>query len=347
MDRFPMFSIIIPTYNSIDTISNCIGSILAQTIEDYEIIVIDDGSTDNTLEILASLAKDHSELKYYSIKNSGPGQARNVGISKASGHFYIFIDSDDYVLSDFLETYYKILTVQDYDLIATSYKTKVYDNEVVVSESDTKYPTTKLDNQSEFLDELYPLMDKQMMYVVWNKVYKSDLIKKYNVHFPDYRSCEDRIFNLRYFEHIESALILEDINFEYSFDGKNSLTNKFFTNKFDTFLHWYDELTNFVNKDFQGYDSLFVKGVMSCLVSLHSDSCPYNFKEKRSYISNVLGHNKVIRASRNASKETLMKRIIANLLYSKSTTLNYMASHLMFRVSQLSPSIIEKFKALY
>lgn len=347
MEQALKFSFIIPAYNAEKTINNCLDSIETQTYQSFEIIVIDDGSSDDTPNILNKIASENSRLTYKTIKNSGPGEARNNGIRLAKGEYLIFIDVDDYLKEDFLENYVSILEQKNYDLIVSGYRTLVYDDEDVVAEQETTYPLSILNSYDEFLSELYPLMNQQMMYVVWNKVYKRNIIQENNIKFPNYRSCEDRIFNLRYFEYIQNAMINDKINFEYSFDGKRSLTNRYFDNKFDTFVHWNNVLTNIVNEDYEGYASLFLKGVMSCLMSLHSKSCHLSYSEKRTYIKKVLHQNDVMKASKISSNETMMKKVISTLLSIRNVTLNYYSSKVIHLISQASPRVIERIKSSY
>lgn len=97
-----LFSIIIPVYNSEKTIRNCINSILAQSFTNFEVILINDGSTDNTLEILTEYAKKDFRIKIYSFKNAGVSVSRQRGINYASGQYFIFVDSDDSINTELL-----------------------------------------------------------------------------------------------------------------------------------------------------------------------------------------------------------------------------------------------------
>jgi glycosyltransferase involved in cell wall biosynthesis len=97
-----LFSIIVPTYNSVGTIRNCINSILAQTFTNFEVILINDGSTDNTLEILEEYAKEDSRIKIYSFENAGVSVSRQRGIEHANGRYFIFVDSDDSINPELL-----------------------------------------------------------------------------------------------------------------------------------------------------------------------------------------------------------------------------------------------------
>jgi len=98
-----LFSIIIPTYNSKDSIRNCIDSILAQTFEDFEIVVIDDGSSDGTSAIIDDYAKINDKVKVYHFTNAGVSIARQRGVSLSNGEYLMFVDSDDTINVDLLE----------------------------------------------------------------------------------------------------------------------------------------------------------------------------------------------------------------------------------------------------
>ncbi|NTW67516.1 MAG: glycosyltransferase family 2 protein [Nitrospirae bacterium] len=105
------FSVLIPVYNRDVYVRECIDSIFSQTFKDYEIIAIDDGSTDGTLEVLQSYGE---QIKVLSQANQGPEVARNLGASQASGEYLVFLDSDDFMLSWTLATYDRIIQECDF-----------------------------------------------------------------------------------------------------------------------------------------------------------------------------------------------------------------------------------------
>ncbi|MFM4648374.1 glycosyltransferase family 2 protein [Aeromonas bivalvium] len=116
----PIFSVVIPLYNKQDFISKCIGSVLAQTFTSFEVVVIDDGSQDNSEKIVKEIKDDR--VKYFHQKNSGVSAARNKGIEEASGEYIAFLDADDWYEVDFLNAVYKsILAHPDADAFTTGY----------------------------------------------------------------------------------------------------------------------------------------------------------------------------------------------------------------------------------
>lgn len=117
-----LISVIIPAYNSESTLDICLDSVLRQTYKDFEIIVVDDGSSDATLRIAKSYADKHSNIKVLHQHNSGPSSARNLGMASAKGRFITFIDSDDEIDYSYLSTLLNIINDSDSDISAVSYQ---------------------------------------------------------------------------------------------------------------------------------------------------------------------------------------------------------------------------------
>lgn len=120
----PKISVIIPVYNAGKYIKKCILSVINQTLKDIEIIVVNDGSIDNSLKIINKLSKEYpNRLKIYTKENGGAGSARNLGLEKAKGEFIKFVDADDYLDKNILEKMYNIAKENNVSLVRGNYKT--------------------------------------------------------------------------------------------------------------------------------------------------------------------------------------------------------------------------------
>ena len=163
-------SIIIPVYNAEKTIERCLKSILNQNTENVEIIVVNDGSTDNSENIILEIQKNSSIIKYYYKDNSGVADTRNYGIEKASGDYIAFVDSDDYISSNYIET---ISPFIDKGIEIIKYKLKKIDkneNELELVNG----PTFEEKTGEEAFNELYSkdvLLDSPCVYAI-----KKDII---------------------------------------------------------------------------------------------------------------------------------------------------------------------------
>jgi len=344
MENKPFFSIVIPAYNCAGTIRATLESIAAQTVSDFEVIIVNDGSKDATADVLQAFADKDSRFSFITIPNNGPGNARNQGIAGAKGTYLFLMDADDEIERHTLERYQAIIKSEAPDLIVASYNLRVLDNQEIVSEKQVIAENQVYASNAVFLENLYPLMNKQLMYVIWNKIYRLDIIRKHQIAFPSYSSCEDRLFNIAYYRHAKKVVTTSEVLYQYAFEGKSSLTNKYFDNKFETFLEFYNELLDLTDKDLGGFSALFLKGTMSCIIPLHGASCPLDWAGKRAYIQKILQHPRVQYATAHSLTDTPIRKIMKLLFQSKSVYLNYIASGMMHLLSNASPKLIEKLK---
>lgn len=143
-----LISIIIPVYNVEKYIGKCIDSLIKQKYDNLEIILIDDGSSDNSGEICDKYAKKDKRIKVIHKKNSGQADSRNIGISKASGKYIGFVDSDDYIDKDYYNRLYKTLVKNNADVVTCKYQ-NVYNDDYRKEEIGNNIRETILDNQED------------------------------------------------------------------------------------------------------------------------------------------------------------------------------------------------------
>ena len=174
-------SIIIPVYNAEKTIQYCLESILNQTFKDFEIILINDGSRDNSQKILEDYHMRYpNKIHLLSQKNSGVGKTRNKGIKLARGEFLFFVDNDDYIDSDYLETFIKEIQSSNSDIVIGGYKRVDIDNNKILYRKDTSNnPWTKYKFPG-----------------CWAKIYRTQSIKKFKLQFLDTNIGDDLYFSI-------------------------------------------------------------------------------------------------------------------------------------------------------
>ena len=173
-------SVIVPCYNAEKYISRCLDSLVNQTLDSFEIVIINDGSTDGSSNIINSYKEKYPNLiKVITQENHGIAYTRNVGLKHVSGEYFGFLDSDDYTSNDMFEKMYN--------------KAKEDDSDVVVSNFTWSFPN------GERLEKEGPYKPGQDMMinlfaVLWNKIYKTSFIKETNIQFPDGNRYEDACF---------------------------------------------------------------------------------------------------------------------------------------------------------
>lgn len=203
MNNTPLISVIVPAYNVEKYIKTCLDSLVSQTYPNFEIIVINDGSTDQTEEVLKDYQSNH-KIRVYSQKNSGISAARNQGIKLANGELICFIDSDDSVKSDFLEKLaLPLLDDPIVDITVCSYQEKFEKsiiNHVLKNQKITGYQATK-----DFL-----IKQQDFNILIWNKLYRKSLFTDYHIEYPVGRIHEDNLTTYKLFFHAQKIAYIPD-----------------------------------------------------------------------------------------------------------------------------------------
>ena len=233
------YSIIIPVYNVEAYLEECINSLLRQTNYDYEIILIDDGSSDQSASICNKYC--NYKVKVIHQENSGVSNSRNVGINKAKGKYILFIDPDDYVLDDYLDIIDK--NIGEYDMLIFSYN-KLYMNKIIEG--------FKCNDVISSTNAMRCLIDdNKFCGYVWNKVYKRDIIDKYQLKFdPSVSMCEDVLFNFQYLLHSNNIKAIDDVLINYRQRKSSAISKKVKDIEPASLVKTYDYIIKNTNDEF-------------------------------------------------------------------------------------------------
>lgn len=206
----PEISVIIPAYNVEGYIEACLKSIVKQTFKNIEIIVIDDGSTDNTLNIINAFAQLDSRFIVVKQTNKGVSVARNSGLKLAKGKFISFIDSDDYIDIDYLEKLHSSINEFDADIAVAS----ILKHKKNYNKFNKKYNKTICESD---LQKKYKLCadNRTRFFYVWNKLYKTELLKNNNILFIEGRVFEDVMFSVQAIYHAKKIVSVPKIKYHY------------------------------------------------------------------------------------------------------------------------------------
>lgn len=210
-------SIIVPVYNLENYIQKCLESIQAQVYRDYEVIIINDGSTDRSREMIERFIAENSLSNFLLInqKNSGIAAARNVGLDSASGEWITFIDGDDWVEPEYLYAMYRALEKNPSDMCFAGYRAV-----------DEAHNFSEI--WSDFLDDACFLPnDLGKLYsfgYVWAHMYSAEIIRKHQLRFDENIYCEDSAFNLDYNSCIKSFCMTEQVVYNYRINRSGALT---------------------------------------------------------------------------------------------------------------------------
>ena len=214
----PAISVIIPVYNAQDGIKRCLDSLLNQSFKNFEIILLNDGSKDNSLNILKEYELKYSFVRVIDKQNEGVAVTRNKGILLAEGEYIMFMDNDDFVDSDYIETFYQAIHEKNLDLVIGGYKRVNQDNQIIFSQDI---------QQSEW--------SKYIIMAPWAKVYRTEFLKTNNLEFFDYGIGEDIIFNLAAYKATDKIGLLDykGYNWYYNSQSISNTSQRGFSPKID------------------------------------------------------------------------------------------------------------------
>lgn len=240
----PLFSIIVPVYNAQGFLDKCISSILSQSLADFELILIDDGSCDQSGEICDRYAKTDGRIHVFHQANAGVAAARNRGLKAASGTYITFVDSDDYLGKDYLEN----LSKSDADMVLSGHcqvKDNQY-NEVWYSSSEDVLDWSKANS-------IEGLFSQGAFDYICSKRFRRSIIEAAGIRFSSkYLFGEDTVFNVAYLSHCTNVFVEEDTSYFYVRYDHETLSNRRIDTSYVQNLEAYtDALSGYVKSMFK------------------------------------------------------------------------------------------------
>lgn len=198
----PKISVIVPVYNVEKFLPKCLNSIANQTLTDIEVILINDGSTDSSKDILESYAKLNPKFKVTNKANEGVTNTRNLGIQKAKGKYIAFIDSDDFVHSNFLHDLYYLAEESNTEIACCNYYK--YNLKTGVKYTHQTALKAGIYDNKQALNTL--INDNRLQYYIWNKIFLRSMIVENNINFPN-MCFEDTDFSIRSFYYANTVAV--------------------------------------------------------------------------------------------------------------------------------------------
>ena len=252
----PKVSVIVPVYNTEKYLEKCITSLTGQTLQDIEIILINDGSTDGSLEILNRFAEKDSRIKIIDKKNEGYGKAINIGIEKAESEYVGIVDSDDYVSESMYMALYKAAVQNDADIIRSNFYEVKGENDAI-----KKKKIVFADNPIEYNTPLDPLVNREVFYFktmnIWTGLYRKDMILQHGIKANESpgASFQDNGFWFQTMIVAKRVVFLNDFFYHYRKDNPlSSIRDK---NKVNTIFGEYGFIKDFLISNPGIYNNFF------------------------------------------------------------------------------------------
>lgn len=343
----PLVSVVIPIFNVSQYIDRGLQNILSQQYQNFEIILVDDGSTDNSGLLCEQWAKENSKIRVFHKKNEGAGSARNVGIIEAKGEYIYFFDIDDKADADLLAYNVQIMEEKKVDYILFGFRTVIPSLNNTLDE--IRFKECEIHSNEE-LKNIYVdtfVLSKHGNGFPWNKFYRRSFLLKHHLLFENQRIQQDEVFNLNLYPYLERAYISPKILYTYYIYDQGNTRVRFIPDRFDIYVsvrEHFEKLMHYWNLNDQrmeGYlDQRFFTGVLQCCCyNLFHKNCYWSNNEKREEIVRILNHPytqkaMALRLSRNLSYEERLYLFLINKCLLKELRIVYKTFSLLHYIKR-------------
>lgn len=338
----PRAAVIMPAYNAEKTIERTVRSILSQTMGELTLLVVNDGSTDGTGEILRRLHEEDGRVTPITVPNGGPARARNIALEAvpAGTEYLMFSDADDLLAPDALS--YAMENAGDADLVLMGYTILNPDgSEARYFEPEARY------TQETIGPALGRLYKANLLNQVWGKLFRAGLVLDNALRFPDYRWGEDRLFIYDCLERAKCVAVLPACKYRYIMYPGESLITRYYDKKLDICVESDRRMealcARFGVTDQRDHRYMFMKSVFSCLTTLFSPRCTLTRGQKRAEIRRAVTNAHVLARSRDVFGGAAVK-LLCGVIRTKNVTLNYAVFRAVARAGTLAPRLFTKLK---
>lgn len=302
-NNFPLVSIIVPIYNVIKFIDRGLNNILLQSYSNFEVLLIDDGSTDGSGDYCEQWAQKDKRIRTYHKENGGAGSARNFGIKRAKGKYIYFFDIDDLMSLDLLSYNVKIMEDKKVDFVLFGFSSIEVDRNLI---DEISFIEQEIHSNEElkniYVDSI--LLSKHGNGFPWNKFYRRAFLEENHILYENQRIQQDEVFNLKLYPFLQKAYISSKILYTYFVYNKGNTRSNFIAERFDIYVSvrdHFEELCNYWNLTdirFHGYlNKRFYWNVDNCLrFNLFHKNNPWTIKEKKEELKRIMSHDYTIQA---------------------------------------------------
>ncbi len=326
-------SIIMPVYNAENTLYKAVESVLQQSFSDFILFLVDDGSTDRSLEICRFFSQKDNRVLVKHQKNMGPSMARNAALDLVQSEYIAFMDADDYLESNMYETLIQTASYADSDLTMCGYQRDFFSSEKLVRSQKVSLPSMQINDQKRLKECFNQLYLHNYIHLVWNKLYLTKIILDNNIRFrANIDNGEDLLFNLDYIRHTSNMYLCSEILYHYiSNETVQSLTSSSSKNAveaFDNKVYLYQEVHSFLRDCLNMHESEMDKCADSDIFLRDCFRIMDTFRGPKATVKSFINHpatQLALESKGCGEKEFLLYRIVLRL---KSIPLIYCVSYL-------------------
>ena len=347
----PEITVIMPVYKVEKYVARALDSMLKQTFENYEFIIVDDGSPDKSAEVVMRYALLDPRIHLIRQQNAGAPAARNRALRMAQGKYVYFMDSDDWVEPTMLEDMYNLAEENDLQVVVAGFYIDTYYDERRYVSACVSQPDQVFADQKEFRENAYRLFDCNLLYTPWNKLSRTDYLRENGIEFPD-TFWDDFPFNLDLVRNVERIGVLEKRYYHFIRARAESETQRYRDNMYDKREEehrWILELYQQWGQDDEASMEVlyrrYIERVLGCIENMANPDCTMGYFEKIRTISEMLRSPEVDKALRLSRPRSTMMKLMLIPVRMKCAPLAYLEGAFIARVRRSNTRIYALLKA--
>ncbi len=344
-------SVIMPVYKVERFIGKCIDSLIAQTLQEWELIAVDDGSPDNSGQICDAYAKKDPRISVIHKENGGAPSARNAAIEIARGKYFYFMDSDDWAEPSMLEQMYQKAEEHSAQLVVAGFYIDTYYSDTEFYTQEQCLPAKIFTSQQEFRENAYMMFDKNLLYTPWNKLYLAQYILDHDIRFQN-TFWDDFPFNLDVVRDIERVVLMNEKYYHFMRARAESETAKYRADMYDkreTEHGWLLDLYQYWNvnnaESMEMVQRRYIERVVGCIENVTNVACTLTKKEKKDFIHKIITGERVRTALKYAKPNSFTMRMMLVPLKMKWTGLTYLEGVIISKVKTRNVRLFASLKA--
>ena len=351
--KAPMVSVIMPVYNVEGFVTRAVESLQGQTFSDFELIAVDDGSTDRSGQILDRLAERDIRLEVVHTENGGAPAARNLALDRAHGTYVYFMDADDWCDPYMLEDMVGVMQRFELELLVCGFfiDTYVGDDEEHLTEVKS-YPSTVFPTQADFRQRAYELFDRNLLYTPWNKLFLRSRIEELGIRFRA-TFMDDFPFVLDYVRDVERVGVMEEAYYHFTRARGESETSRWRPNLYEKREEEHDWMLSLYEHwgllddeaSVEMVQRRYIERLVGCIENVCDPACELTDAEKRLVIERMISTERAQEACRVARPRSRMMKVMLSPIRHRDARLTFMEGRLISFVSRHDTRLFTTLKA--
>ncbi|MBQ6526742.1 MAG: glycosyltransferase family 2 protein [Clostridia bacterium] len=344
-------SVIMPVYGVEDYVGGAIESIQAQTLTDWELFCVDDGSKDRSGEVCDSYAAKDPRIHVIHKENGGAPSARNVAIDQAEGKYLYFCDADDWAEKTMLADMVRIAEENGSQLVVAGFYIDTFYSDTEKFTQSQEVPSRVFATQREFREHAHELFDQNLLYTPWNKLFLASYIKDNKLYFPQ-TFWDDFPFNLSVVRDIEKVAVTSEKYYHFIRKREESETARYRSDMYekreeedgwmkDLYAYW--DVSSPESKEF--LDRRYIERLVGCVENLTNKNCDLSRRAKLKEIRQYITTPRAKEAVKNAQPRSGYMKVMLIPFKLRSTLLTYLESNVISYVKSGNTKLFATLKA--